>query len=875
MRPEGTRRGKRVSWTVLGALFVVPLLVVASLIGLVSARGEDRITAAIVNLDEGTEIDGQTVPMGRQLAAEMMKREGTNIQWVLADEASGDEGLETGEYAAVVTIPADFSETVMSFASGEADDADQARIDVTISRNAPAGDATLAQEIARIATATLNDTLTAQYLDGIYIGFNEVGDQFGQIVDGANELHGGASQLADGLRQTADGSSELVDGAAQLSEASGELVEGGEQLADGTDGLSDGANQLADGASALDDGVQEMAGQMPQLTDGVGQLAQGAEQLLPGVEQYVDGVRQLGDGLDQAVDGLDSAEMDLSELQPLVEGSQELADGAEQLAAGVDEFVSAVEPLEGLIDDETVAAVEDLQEQVAQLGDFATLADEQLRGLASGEAPLPPEVQELSEQLKAEFVCPVEDTEQCEQLRQAYEQGVDASLETGVRQGASAASDLLNATEPNTGETYLDLIRTAGDDLSGTVEQVAEGLSRAQEIIPQLQEMRDGADQLADGNRQLADGIAQMVDQLPREIQSQLGVLREGLTQLAGGADELVDNGDTLSGGSAQLLAGIRELNSQVSQLPAGVEQLANGTGQLADGADQLSDGIGEFRGGVLAYVDGVWQYTQGVDQLAAGAPELADGLGQLADGAEELADGTDTFASELEDGQDQVPSYSESERDRLSEVVSSPVAGDDDLMAKGDVPMSAVILAAGVWLAALAAFTVMRPVPSDVVESGESSTALWWRTVAVPTGVVAAVGLVLGIVGSVLLDLPAGRGVGLTAILVLLAVVFSLTQHALAGWLGHVGRGISLVLLAVTIALGLSSAIPEWLDAVAAISPVQGGMLLTRSWLAGAEVVTSIGVLLLVGIVAGAVSWMAVGMRRQLSPAQYRMLHA
>ncbi|NLE98433.1 MAG: ABC transporter permease, partial [Propionibacterium sp.] len=333
MRPEGTKPGRKVSWPVLIALFLVPLLVAGSLLGLVGTRDDDNITAAVVNLDEGTEIDGQVVPMGRQLAAEILEREGHNIHWILADEESGDEGLLTGDYSAVVTIPPNFSEAAMSFAANDADEAERARIDVAISHNAPAGDAGLAQQIARIATTALNDMLTGQYLEGIYLGFNEMGSQFAQISDGVEQLADGSGQLADGLGAAAEGTGELADGMRQLADGSGELTAGGDQLAEGSYGLVDGASQLAAGASQLNQGVQGMAAQMPQLTDGIGQLASGAQQLLPGVAAYTDGtaqvvggVGQLHDGLDQVVAGMDSADMDFSQLDQLVDGSAQLAD---------------------------------------------------------------------------------------------------------------------------------------------------------------------------------------------------------------------------------------------------------------------------------------------------------------------------------------------------------------------------------------------------------------------------------------------------------------------------------------------------------------------------------------------------------------------
>lgn len=847
MRPEGIKKGRKTSWAALVALFLVPLLVVGSLIGLSGKGDERKVTAGIVNLDEGTKVDGKTVPMGRQLSAEIMEREGENINWILADEQSAADGLKSGEYAAVVTIAPDFSKRVMSFAKNDPDAAQKARIQVTTSRNAPAWDANLAQEIARIATQSLNKMLTSQYLDGVYVGFNEVGGQFGQIVDGASQLKSGSSQLSDGVRQAADGTEELVDGMRKLDENGEPLRAGGQQIVDG---------------------VEQMSGKMPQLVGGVEQLAGGANQLLPGVQQYTDGtaqlvggIGQLSGGLDKVVTGLESADMDFSQLQQLVDGADKLAAGAGKLADGIDEAVTPLEQLDGLITDEMVQQAKQLKQQVAGLGGRVVDLDRKLEGYASGAVAPPKEVTKAADALKARFQCDDADPAVCEERRVAFEAGVDAAMQGGFQQGARRATQFLHSTEPESGKTYLELAELAATRGEDGLGKLVDGLGKAQQLGPGLQQLKDGSRQLADGNRKLAKGVHKMADVMPREIEQQMGELKTGLGKLRDGAKTMERQAQPLVTNGKQLGAGASKLN-------AGIQRLASEIGALPDGVEQLSSGL-------LQYVDGVWQYTDGVSQAAAGTGELADGIHQLDDGAAKLDEGVGTFADKLADGKSEIPSYSESDRKALGDAVSSPIDIDQSLMARGGVPLSALILVAGLWLAALAAFIVVRPVPSDVVTSRAPSALLWLRTVGLPTALLAAVGLVLGVVGGVWWSMSLGRTIGLMALLAGLGVVFALTQHALAGWLGHVGRGIALVLLAVTTALGLSSSVPGWLDPVAAVSPLHGGMLLVRSWLAGASVTTAVFATALVALVLAGVSLLAIALRRRLTPAQFKLRYA
>lgn len=871
MRPEGIRTGRKTSWAALIALFLAPLLIVGALLGLAGGGDEKKVTAAIVNLDEGTEVEGQFVPMGRQLGAALIGREDDNIQWILADVEHGRDGLRSGEYSAVVTIPKDFSSRVMSFAANDPAVAEKADVQIEVSRNAPAFDGDIAQEIARIGMQEINTMLTQQYLGGIYEGFNEVGVQFQQIVDGARQLHDGASQLSDGVDKASDGTGQLADGMGQLSAGGRPLADGGRKLADGGRDLQTGAAQLADGVRQLDQGVQQMAGQLPQLSDGVARLASGANQLLPRVGQYTDGVGQLvggvgqlSHGLNQVVEGLDKGKQDLARLP-------ELADGARRIADGVEQFATPLGQLDGLITDETLANAQAVRNQLGDVAEFVQTSDDKMQGYADGSLPLPKEVQQMAEQIKADFTCTDTDPDACAEQRRKYEEGVDAALEQGFRGGAARGHELLHRTDPSTGKTYYDLAIEAGGRINKVLDQIVDGLHQAKEAIPQLK-------QLADGTRQVADGVEQLAHQMPK----QMGELREGIAQLRDGAGQIVDKsqplvtgGRQLADGADQLNSGIQQLASQLDALPAGVHQLADGTSRLADGAGQLSSGVGKYSNGVSEYTRGVGQYVDGVAKASDGADGLAEGMTQLGDGARKLSGGLGTFSDKLAEGKEQLPSYSKSDQDTLAGVVSSPINAKDGLMSRGTIALSAIILVAALWLAALAAFTFVRPVPSDVVLSQASNGRLWLRTVAVPTGVVWASGLVLGAICGWWWEMAVPRTLGMMAILGGLGVVFALTHHALSGWLGNVGRVISLVLLAVTVGLGLSSGLAGWLDVVASVSPAQSGMLLTRSYLAGASVVTSLGVMVFVAVVMATLSWMAIAMRRRLTPASFRLRHA
>ncbi|MFT3888267.1 MAG: YhgE/Pip domain-containing protein [Arachnia sp.] len=740
------------------ALALGPLLVVGLLIGL--SRPETKaVSAAVVNLDEAVTVGDQLVPMGRQLAAAMIEKD-EQVDWTLADAPSASAGLRSGKYSAVVTIPKGFSAAATSFSANDAGSATQATIEVQVGQNAPLTDAAVAEQVSRLAVDTINATLTESYLDGIYVGFNTVGEQFTTIVDGARQLHDGTTKLADGAKEASQGVNQLAEG----------------------------VGQLGTGATKLADGVDEFAAQTPKLVDGVHQLATGADQLLGQIPAYADGaaqaiggVTQLRKGLDTMIGELGKQDADTGGLDQLVSGATQLSDGAAGLSAGLGQVDST---LKGLA-----------QQPV-------TMPDEAATQAATG----------LAMQY---FGCQDPTTPQCQGTIQLLSGVLKDTFAQGFSAGAGAGSTALNTPDPTSGQTLLM-----------------------------------GASQLADGARQLSGGVGQLATELPKQTEEQLGKLTGGLTQLRDGAATLeqkaapiVDNAPLLGAGATQLRDGINQLDDQVGALPAGVQQLATGARQLADGTTQA----------------------------ATGATKAADGISQLADGAADLDDGVGTFASELAKGADQVPSYSSSDREKLSSVVASPIERADGVIQNGAVPLVTLLLTVGLWLGALAGFVVVRPVPRNVVASRASSAALWGRTVWLPLAILAGQGLLLGIVGAVVLELNPARAAGLAVLLAAVGVSFGLANHALAAWLGNVGRAIAGVLAAVTVALGLSSAV-GWLAPAGAVSPLQSAFLLVRTWLSGGSGEVGLAsVAVLMAAIAGLLSLASIAARRRLTAAQFR----
>jgi putative membrane protein len=311
-RLERARSSKRITVLSLIGIVLVPLVVAGILVwALFNPQDRlDQVTAAIVNEDEPVQVDGQTVPLGRQLSAGLVdggassdagedgtskaaandNTSDTNYAWKITDADEAREGLTSGKYVAVVTIPKNFSKAATSF-GGDAADAEQATIDVATSKQSRLVDDAITQTISSTAANLVGNGLTTSYLQNVYVGFNTLGTQLGQAADGAQQLATGTDSLRDGAVQLADGVNQLAAGMPQLTS-------GASQLASGAAQTNTGAQQLANGLNAAATGIGALPGGIEQLTSGANQLvplAQGASTGIAGIDTTLKTASALAD----------------------------------------------------------------------------------------------------------------------------------------------------------------------------------------------------------------------------------------------------------------------------------------------------------------------------------------------------------------------------------------------------------------------------------------------------------------------------------------------------------------------------------------------------------------------------------------------------
>ncbi|TQK20512.1 putative membrane protein [Microbacterium sp. SLBN-154] len=494
---ERARSPKPVTWlTILGVL-LLPVIVGGILVAALYNPTErlDQLNAAIVNDDEPVEINGQTVPLGRQLSAGLVEGSDdleSNLTWTISNEDDAAEGLADGTYAAVVTIPANFSAAATSTQPGETPE--QATIEVTTPPDSRVVDDAITAQVTTTAASLVGQQLSETYLENVFLGFTTLGEQLGEAASGADQLADGAGQLADGASQAADGAAALPGGISELGS---------------------GASQLATGATGLSQGASALQSGLVQIGGGIGGAADGARQISGGLRGGADQLER--DGL---VPAQVSGFADVAAASTVTVATE--IGGAAQTLVGVAQSAGALSgTLGGLATDcATSGASEEYCERVAAAatagGAVATgvgASAAQVGGIAQGSATqaatdagtVPVVLDRFNTEATAQFVG---------QFRQTAD-GIDSlasgldQLQAGTNQSASGAGELASgATQIGSG---------AGALASGA-GQAAAG---AQSLADGVQGLSDGATEVADGTTSLADGLATATEEIPTYTDSE------------------------------------------------------------------------------------------------------------------------------------------------------------------------------------------------------------------------------------------------------------------------------------------------------------------------------------------------------------------
>ena len=706
-------RGK-ITWLTVIGLVLVPVIIAGSFVFAIYHAGDrfSEVKAAVVNKDDGAVINGQKVPMGRQLAAGLVDREDSNYNWVLTDANDAAEGLAHGEYVTAVTIPEGFSEAIASMTKKDPEDVQQATVQVTSSKVTPLADAVIGQAIAEVARSTFNEEFTEKLLSNIYVSFNTIGEKFMTLADAADELAAGAGDLAHGAEKLDKGTTQLSTGAHKLAAGGEQLSDNGQKVASGVEDLSDGAEELAGGVGRLAHGLDtlsEKTDQLPEktrsLSDGADTVASGAEKLSGGVKEYTHGVEQLVERLSSfslpssgSGGSHDGGQGELKEqLQSLVAGARHMDAGISGVHTGLEKYQETLRDKAGKVShvsgdlDAAVAAGLMTRAEAAQVRQQICApvmggAGAGIPGVVPGGKPTTPHSQPTPTGAAAGSSHPSASPAVSPSVMPGKTPSVSPtasptprSMETAqpdravARAGGSlvpqahntAATDQLTTPEPSGVPTPQP---TASPGTGSGVTGVSGVLSPEQQCAMLERTFVAGLTTgSAEALKQSAAGLSAPEPKTGTSLLGSLNTLDASATTFAHGSEKLTTRLSEMLGSLEKAFEGLQEktqpLLSAGKQLRQGSGRLANGADELASGTEQLAAGMGQLSSGINRTAEagdslenGASQLAAGTDELAAGMNKYVSGVGQYTKGVSRLAGSTQQLsdgARELSTGAD------------------------------------------------------------------------------------------------------------------------------------------------------------------------------------------------------------------------------
>lgn len=218
-----------------------------------------NLPVAFVNEDKGASLNGKSLNVGESVEEKL--KDNHDLGWEFVSKQQADEGVNSGHFYAVVTIPSDFSQKAASITESEPQ---QAVINFTTTPAKNYIGSLVSNQAAAKVKSSVSEQITQAYAKGILENLDKLGIGLDAAANGASTLH-------DGLGRLQSGTQAYVGGVKQLAVNQQSLAGGLAQLSDGSRKLQAGLGQLSNNLPT--------ESQLSQLSNGMKQLQSGINQL--------------------------------------------------------------------------------------------------------------------------------------------------------------------------------------------------------------------------------------------------------------------------------------------------------------------------------------------------------------------------------------------------------------------------------------------------------------------------------------------------------------------------------------------------------------------------------------------------------------------
>ena len=218
-----------------------------------------NLPVAFVNEDKGAQLNGQMLNIGQSVEQKLKSTH--DLGWEFVNKQQADDGVNSGHFYAVVTVPTDFSAKAASITTAQPQQA-VIRYTTTPAKNYIGS--LVSNQAAEKVKTSVAEQITQAYAKGVLENVGKLGSGLETAAGGAATLHGGLAQLQAGAQTYTGGVRQLA-----VNQRA---------MANGLARLGDGSRQLQAGLGQLSNGLPSES-QVAQLTNGMKQLQAGLNQL--------------------------------------------------------------------------------------------------------------------------------------------------------------------------------------------------------------------------------------------------------------------------------------------------------------------------------------------------------------------------------------------------------------------------------------------------------------------------------------------------------------------------------------------------------------------------------------------------------------------
>lgn len=449
--------------------------------------------------------------------------------------------------------------------------------------------------------------------------------------------------------------------------------------------------------------------------------------------------------------------------------------------------------------------------------------------------------------------------------------------QAGLDQLASSAGTFASsmnaiATAVSTANTQIATAQKQYDDTTLQLQDFAgqlRALSRQVEGDPTGQVQRQVIDALADPE---VDASLTALEQDPGELTQQAAAnaelaqrnaetlaavdeKSEAATTLTTGAEAI----DETSAGQAEVVTKLQQtltsLNSGMGDLGRTMTGLSSDAAALQQQTVVVSDNATATAGEVTALTRTLDALRSSVDaattdsRAAAGqaramqrqvselqqtSSTVRTTTSTLTTQSAEQTGRVDTLSKKVAAASALAPSYTDQERQRLTDIVTTPISTQQGDQFR-NVGWLSMLLVLSLWAGAMGLHSVFKPVSDRARQSHQNPLRLLVQEMTPSALISIAQAVGLSVVGQLALGLTAGRWAMLAAAMVLAALVFAAVNHALLSFLRVYGRLIAVGFALVAGASLLTRAAPSAMSTIETLSPITPALGVVRSLMTGA----------------------------------------